>query len=297
VAFKNILESLKNKEILIADGGMGTMLQEQGLKPGQCPELMCLENPLIVKQVYQAYKDAGSDISETNSFGGSSYKLKKYGLENRVYEINFAAAQLARQVAGESGHVMASVGPTGEFLEPVGEEEPESFYESFKEQIIALEKGGADIVIIETMTALDEAIQAVKAARENTALTVICSFTFDQQPNGSFASMMGIRPDRFAKEIIAAGAHIIGTNCGNGPDKVIEITTLLKQAVPQAFVLAMPNAGLPVLENGKTVFKQTPEQMALKVKDIVKAGASIIGGCCGTGPQHIAAIKQAVKTL
>lgn len=289
-----LLQRLQNGDVLFCDGGMGTFLHNKGLEPGDCPELWCVDRPDDIKDVHRQYRDAGSDIVECNSFGANRYKLREYNLDDRTAELNEAAARLAREVAGDTQYVLGSAGPTGAFLEPYGLETEEAFYEAFKEQMIALEQGGADAVIVETMTALEEASIAVRAAKENTDLTVICSFTFDPQKNGGYATMMGVDPARFATEIAQAGADILGANCGTGPDHMIEVVKLLRGAAPKHPICAMPNAGMPELEGGETVFRETPEEMAAKAKLLVAAGAGILGGCCGTGPAHIAAIREAV---
>jgi 5-methyltetrahydrofolate--homocysteine methyltransferase len=275
---------------------MGTQLHARGLAPGECPEKWCLDKPGLVRSVHQAYRDAGSLIVETNTFGGNRYKLSHYGLGADAEAINRAGAALAREVAGDTQYVMASMGPTGLFMEPYGDETEAAFYEAFAEQARAFEAGGADAVIVETMMAIEECCVAVRAVRENTGLTCLASFTFDPQPDGGYASMMGVTPEQFAEQAQAAGAQIIGANCGTGPDHMIAIIGRLR-AVTKAPLIAMPNAGMPELVCGETVFPESPEEMASKVGRLVAAGASIIGGCCGTTPAHIAALARQVKML
>jgi 5-methyltetrahydrofolate--homocysteine methyltransferase len=292
---KSLTERLAQGDILISDGAMGTFLQARGLQPGECPEAWCVSHPEVVKEIHEAYFAAGADILETNSFGGTSYKLKPYGLADKVRELNLAAVALAKQVIAGKGYVAAAVGPTGRIVEEEGGDATlEDLYEAFKEQVTALEEGGADALCIETMGSLTEALQAVKAAKDSTALPVMCTFTFQAGARG-FRTMMGVTPERAAREAAAAGADIIGTNCGSGIANMIGITRQMRAALPHTPILVNANAGMPVLEEGKTVFKETPEFMASKIGELINAGAQIIGGCCGTTPAHIAAIANAAK--
>jgi 5-methyltetrahydrofolate--homocysteine methyltransferase len=229
---------------------------------------------------------------ETNSFGGSSFKLTHYGLAERASELNEAAAAISRRAAGDK-FVLGSVGPTGKIL-MMGEVTPEEIYESFKVQVIALEKGGADAIIIETMTDLDEARLAVRAAKENTSCEVICTMTFEKTVDGTFRSMMGISPTDMMEGLIPEGVDIIGANCGNGIEGMIQIVNEIRSCDAHIPVLVHANAGMPVYHEGKTLFPETPGQTAGFVRAIIDAGVNIIGGCCGTTPEHIRQMARVV---
>jgi 5-methyltetrahydrofolate--homocysteine methyltransferase len=290
-------ERVAQGDILISDGAMGTFLQARGLEPGECPESWCISHPEVVLGIHEAYLAAGSDILETNSFGGTSYKLRPYGLADKVKEFNLAAVALAKQASGSKGYVAAAVGPTGQIIEDEGgDATPQALYKAFEEQVAALADGGADALCIETMTSLPEALQAIKAAKDRTQLLVICTFTFQAGTRG-FRTMMGVTPARAAREAVAAGADIVGSNCGSGIVNMIEIARQMRAAQPHTPILINANAGMPVLEGEKTVFKETPEFMASKVNDLISAGAQIIGGCCGTTPDHIAALGRAARSI
>ncbi len=287
----SILSKLQNQKLLISDGAWGTLLQEKGLEPGICPESWNIDFPEKVKEVAISYILAGSDMIETNSFGGSRFKLAHYGLEDKVVEFNKKAALISREAAGPNKIVLGSVGPTGIML-MMGEVTEEELYEGFKEQVTALAEGGADAICIETMTALDEAILAVRACKENTDLEVICTMTFDKTVQGDFRTMMGVSPDQMVTELTAAGVDILGTNCGNGMENMISIVEEIRKANKTIPILVHANAGLPHLHDGKNVFDETPEITASYIPNLIQAGANIIGGCCGTTPEHIKTIRH-----
>ena len=291
-----IIHEIQKGRVFVSDGAWGTFLQKKGLQPGECPEEWNISRPNDVFEIAQSYVNVGADMIETNSFGGSYFKLKNYGFETRVFEINKAAAEISRKAAGADRFVLGSVGPTGKLLlmEEVTEEE---LYNAFKEQSIALEAGGADAIVIETMTDLEEARIAVKAAKENTSCEVICTMTFDKIIGGEYRTMMGISPTEMTESLVEAGAEIIGANCGNGIADMIGIVKEIRQANAQIPILIHANAGMPHYHDGETTFPESPNDMAVRVKEIVEAGANIIGGCCGTTPDHICEVRHMVKSL
>jgi len=291
-----LIQEILNGRVLVSDGAWGTFLQKKGLQSGECPEQWNISRPEDVFDIAQSYIQAGADMIETNSFGGNYFKLKGYGLEDQVFELNKAAAEISRKAAGTDHFVLGSVGPTGKLLmmEEVTEEE---LYNAFKEQSIALEAGGSDAIVIETMTDLEEARIAVQAAKENTACEVICTMTFDKILTGEFRTMMGISPSEMAETIVNAGATIIGANCGNGIADMIGIVKEIRQVNATVPILIHANAGMPHYYDGETTFPETPQDMASRVKEIINAGANIIGGCCGTTPDHICEVHHIVKSL
>ena len=283
---KKIKERILSGEILISDGAWGTMLHSKGLKMGECPEKWNIDHRAEVLDIAKSYVSAGADMIETNSFGGNKFKLEYFGLGQKVTELNKAAAEISREAAGNKIYVLGSVGPTGKIL-MTGEITLEELYNCFKEQIEALESGGADAILIETMFDLEEAKCGIKAAKENTKCEVICTMTFDGNNDIGFHTMMGTTPEAATESLIEAGADIIGTNCGNGIENMVRITKQIRRVDKMIPILIQANAGLPSLINGKVVFSETPGYIAKWIHPLIDVGANIIGGCCGTTPEHI----------
>lgn len=285
-------DRLRTGKVLVADGGWGTELSRLGLAAGESPEKWNLDQPDKVCAVARSYVQAGSDIILTNTFGGSRLKLDKVGLGDKVAEVNRAGAELSKQAAGDGAIVLASVGPTGEFVEPLGTITESEMVDCFAEQIRALIEGGADGIVVETMMDLNEAKAALKAAKDNASCPVVVSMTYEKGAAG-IATMMGILPEQAAGELEAAGADVIGANCGAGIDVMTEVARALSQATGKP-IWAKPNAGLPQLIDGQTVFAETPEEMVRHLPSLIDAGARIVGGCCGTTPAHIRAFADEV---
>ncbi|HOZ49528.1 MAG TPA: homocysteine S-methyltransferase family protein [Candidatus Hydrogenedentes bacterium] len=286
---KTVRQILETKRVLVSDGAWGTFLARKGLAAGECPERWNIERRDDVLDIARQYIAAGSDMVGTNSFGGTRFKLQHFGLAGRVGELNEAAAAISREAAGPDRPVFASIGPTGKIL-MMGDVSEEEIYDAFKEQAMALERGGADAACVETMTAIDEAVLALRAVKENTALEAICTFTFDKVGQDEYRTMMGVSPADMAAAVIEAGAAIIGSNCGQGGEQMIGIVRQLRAAAPDVPIMVQPNAGLPVYTDEGTVFPETPEVTAGWVPALIEAGACIVGGCCGTTPDHIRAI-------
>jgi 5-methyltetrahydrofolate--homocysteine methyltransferase len=288
-----ILNRLKAGEVLISDGGTGTYLQGKGLRQGDPPEAWNLSYPDLIQGMAADYFAAGSDAVETNSFGCNPFVLEKHGLGERLEELNRLAAAHARKAAPPGCFVIGSVGPTGELLEPIGAVSVEAMYEGFVRQVKALADGGADAICAETMTSLEEACLAVKAAKAYTSLPVMATMTFDRGPRGN-ATMMGVTPEDAVRGLLEAGADVIGSNCGNGVLYMVEIAAQMRK-VTDAPILIHANAGIPSVQGGKTVFPETPDWMAPHYRALVDAGAGLVGGCCGTTPDHIRAIARVLR--
>jgi len=280
-------------QILCGDGAWGTQLMARGLAPGDCPESMNLTKPEVLAEVAGLYLDAGADLITTNTFGGSPLNLGSHGLDDQTEEINRAAVEVLGQVTQDRAYVSASVGPTGKLLEPYGDTAQEVVAEAFTRQISALIDAGADIICIETMIDLREAELAVRAARSHSAeIPLIATLTFDATPNGFFTTM-GNTVEQACTTLIEAGADIVGSNCGNGIETMIEIAREFSKhaSVP---VIIQSNAGLPENRDGGLVYPESPDYMAERVGELMDLGVGIIGGCCGTTPDHIRAIRAAI---
>jgi len=292
-------ERLRQKRILVSDGAWGTMLQAQGLEPGSCPELWNLEHPERVRAVAAGYAAAGADMVLTNTFGGSAAVLRRYGQADRVAGLNAAGARLSLEGASSS-IVAASIGPSGEYLKPLGDYDEQSLRELFAEQIRAVTSAGVRVICIETMVSVEEAACAVAAARAveaetGEALEVMATMTFGPTPQG-FRTVMGVDPARAVDVLGAAGADVLGANCGNGIAGMVPLIGEFRSLTDKP-LLVHANAGLPEIVGGETVYRETPELMARRVPDLVAAGASIVGGCCGTTPEHIAAMRREVDGI
>ncbi len=287
-----LMDMLDKGRVLLSDGAWGTMMMARGMKPGECPELWNVERAEDVFDTAKSYVDAGSDMVETNTFGANVFKLEHYGLGGRVEELNRAAVLLARKAAGDR-IVLGSIGPTGKML-LMGDVNENQLYEAFKQQAEALCAAGADAIVIETMTDAEEAGLAIRAAKENTPLDVLCTFSFDRTKQGDYRTMMGIDPVYAMEAAMQAGADVTGTNCGNGIERMVDIVKHMKSAHKDARVLVHANAGLPQNVDGTDVFPDTPELMAEQLEALLLAGADIVGGCCGTTPAHIAAMRKIV---
>jgi len=292
---KKLFERLKEGEILVADGAMGTMLMTH-LKLGECPESINLTHPEILEEIASLYLNAGADIIQTNTFGASPLKLSLYSLEDKTEEINSNAVLAVKKVVGNRAYILASCGPSAKLLKPYGDTDPEVVYNSFERQIKALISAGVDIICIETMTDLKEATLAIKAVKAVSLSTpVIATMTFDSTPRG-FYTIMGVNIEKAAIGLEKAGADIIGSNCGNGIENMIKIAREFKKYSNLPLII-QPNTGPPKLEDGIPVYQETPEFIAEKAKELITIGVSIIGGCCGTTPEYIKTIRKMVDSL
>lgn len=282
----NKLLSELNKRILVIDGAMGTQLMNGGVKPEDCFDLQNIKRPELVQSIHKAYVKAGADILETNTFGANAIKLADYKLEKKVREINIEAASLARKVVRDKGFVSGSIGPLGKLIDPLGEVTFDQAYAAFAEQAKALEAGGVDVVCVETLSDLQEMRAAVIAIKNETKLPVIASMTYDENEK----TVYGTPPEVAVVVLEALGVDIISANCSTGPQGMLKVAKRFLAATKLP-VMVMPNAGMPELIDNKAIYKMTPKQFASYAEKFIKLGVSIVGGCCGTTPEHIAQVK------
>jgi 5-methyltetrahydrofolate--homocysteine methyltransferase len=288
----DLRQRLSEPGIIILDGATGTQLQQMGLPAGKAPELWNLENPEAVKKHYRAYLEAGSDAILTNSFGGTRPRLEMEGSGDLTHEINVAAAKLAREVAGPDRLVLGSMGPTGVLMEPMGELTYDKAVGYFAEQAAALAEGGADGIHIETMSDLQEAKAAIEGAHQATDLPVTVTMSFDMHGR----TMMGVRPEDAVKELWAMDVLAVGVNCGRTLEENLKALTEMRTAAPEVTLIAKPNAGLPRMEDGvEAVYDVTPEIMADYALKFGAQHVKMLGGCCGSNPSHITALKETLK--
>jgi len=289
----NLYEVLEQGAVVIGDGGMGTMLQSAGLEAGGVPELWNIDHAEAVERILDGYATAGARYVTTNTFGGSAPRLALHGLQDRVHELNVAGAALARRVADRHGAFVAGdVGPTGELLFPLGVYTAEEAEQAFADQIEGLVAGGADFILIETMSDLAEVEAAVQAAqRVAPSVPIVATMSFDT--NGR--TMMGVTPAAAVERLAAAGVRVIGGNCGRGPEQMEQVLAEMSAARPDGvFLIAQSNAGLPVLHGDVFEYDATPALMADHARRLRELGADVIGACCGSTPEHIAAMHAAV---
>ena len=273
---------------------MGTMLFANGLLFGDPPEVWNLSKPDVIRRIHRGYLDAGSQILMTNTFGGNRMRLSLHGLQDRVAELNQTAAILLRSevdAAGGDALVAGDIGPSGGILAPLGDLERDDAVKGFAEQAAALHAGGVDVFWIETMSALEEVEAAVEGARQTApGVPIVVTMSFDTHGH----TMMGVSPEQAAKDLSALGAVAVGGNCGLGPAELLPAMVAMHAAAPDAVLAAKPNAGLPVLEGDRGVYRGSPEEMADYARRLTAAGVRIVGGCCGSAPEHLRAMAHAL---
>ena len=287
---RDFLTTLTEKGIL-ADGAMGTELYRRGIFINRCYDELCLSSPEIVKEIHREYVSAGAELIETNTFTANRLALSGFGLETKVREINMAGATLARAVAGENIFVAGSVGPVSWTKKNAGVMDPKEIHDAFAEQIRALADGGVDAIFLETFTRLDELKIAYEAARSVTSLPIVCHLSLKYGGEGEFE---GLQPEVAAEEMDIWGADVIGVNCSDGPIGVFEALKRMTKVTKKP-LSAMPNAGLPQMEQGRLLYMATPQYVAEYARRFAQLGVKLIGGCCGTTPAHIKSIKEAVE--
>ncbi len=291
---ENMLSRLESGRVIVADGAMGTMLQEAGLPTGMSPEAWLLENPDPVIGVHRAYVEAGAELILTCTFGGTRTRLQRPGLAERVAEVNRRAVGVAREAAGDGAYVAGDIGPLGEFLAPMGKLTYEQAVDIFAEQATALAEAGVDVLYVETMSALDEARAAVEGAqRAGAGLPVFATLSFDQHGRTN----MGVSPEQATETLLALGVDALGANCGATLEMTEGAVAKIHEVAPQAPLIVKPNAGKPYTVGREVMYDATPEDMAKYARRFVALGARVVGGCCGSTPAHIQAIARALADV
>lgn len=289
-----IHDLLQEKGYLVTDGAMGTVLFAAGLEQGDPPELWNISNPEIVTAVHRSYLDAGAQILLTNTFGGNRHRLALHNAQDQVEQANLAAAEICKRVVAENGRealIAGDIGPSGQVLAPYGELLFDDAVDGFEEQASALIQAGVDVIWIETMSDLEEVRAAVEAARRVSAdIPIVTTMTFDTRGH----TMMGVSPEKAIDTLSSFDPIALGGNCGNGPEEIVQVIEKMHSVNPQTLLVAKANAGVPQLVDGKPVYRATPERMAEYAIQVYQAGARIIGGCCGSTPDHIRSISGAL---
>ncbi|MBU4446881.1 homocysteine S-methyltransferase family protein [bacterium] len=284
-----ILDHIHTKGLLL-DGAMGTMLMRKGIKRGTIPELMNLEKPDIILDIHHAYLDAGSDMITTNTFGGSRIKLKKAGLENETENINRSAATIARQAVSQDQFVAGDIGPPGDMLQPFGLISSDEARQNFSEQAYFLADAGVDVFIVETMFDVNESLAAIRGIQSVSDLPIFATLTFENTSNG-FNTIMGNPVSDSMKILVDAGATAVGANCSIGSDNMVKLAVEIRNCVKTP-VIIQPNAGIPEMKESQLHYPESPAYYARNIKAIKDIGVEIVGGCCGTTPEYISAIKR-----
>lgn len=291
---------LAQQGVFLLDGAMGTQLFARGIAPGTCSEAINLESPEIVLDIHRAYLQAGSDAVITNTFGANRYALARHGYADKAQEVAKAGAELARQAAGQERYVLGDIGPTGDFLEPLGALKDDELRDAFAAQAAGLRDGGVDGFIIETMTALDETEVAIEGVKSiDSGLPVLASMSFDKVAGG-YRTMMGVDIPSAVTKMVSLGVDGVGFNCGTATlDEYVALAQQYVAAVRargrDVIIFAEPNAGKPELADGEAVYRVTPDEFAAAAEQILNLGIHVIGGCCGTAPSFVEAVAKRLK--
>lgn len=292
----DLLSCLEQRKLVVGDGAMGTRLMDEGLPAGTPGELWNLDRPDVVNAVQRSYVEAGAEYLLTNTFGGNAPALARHGLEDEMEQVNRVAVRIARNAAGGRAAVLGDIGPTGRLLVPIGDLSREEAREGFEAQARALAAAGVDAIIAETFDSSEELLIALAAARAACDLPLVASMKFQCEASGRYRTMMGDGPEQLVAVALEAGCAVVGTNCGQGIGTMAGLVAEIAK-LTELPIIAQPNAGLPRLIGGQTIYQEDPSVFAEGLRDLYVAGARIIGGCCGTTAEHIAAIRSFADSL